>query len=158
AGCDLRVEDAPHLRVKAPAHERDVLTTRVHDRAHAGIGEDLRKRPAVEIIRQRVDQLDALAHRADVWDRQLNQAQQRAVAALAHELGVHREGLSRAGPRRDLAQGTAVGLAAHPCLAVAPTVAGGGTPGRRHKTPFSRSPASRETSLAWARIQRTGVE
>ena len=131
----------------------------MHDHAHARLGEDLRERPAVEVPRKRVDELDALSHRVHVGNRELDQAQQRAVAALAHELRVQREDLCGASARRDLAQRAAVGLAAHPRLATAVSLAAGAdTPGRRHRTPFSRRPASRETSVEWARTQRTGTE
>ena len=57
-------------------------------------------------------------------DRELHQAQQRAVAALAHELRVERDAPGRAGARRDPAELLLFELGAH-----------GETPGRRHSTP-----------------------
>ena len=89
---DLRVEHVAHLGGEAPAHERDVLAPGVDDHLDRGVGEDRRQRRAVEVLLERVDQLDPLGIGGiRVGDRQLDQAEQRAVAALAHELRVERE-------------------------------------------------------------------
>ena len=62
----------------------------MHDHLDLGVGEHARQRRPVEALLQRVDQLDPQAGGV-VGDRELDQAQQRAVAALAHELGVERQ-------------------------------------------------------------------
>ena len=52
--------------------------------------------------------------RPALGDRELDQAQQRAVAALAHELGVEREPPGRAGAVGELAECRLVHAGAHP--------------------------------------------
>ena len=50
AGRDLRVEDVAHLGAEAPAHERDVLASGVHDDLDRGVGEHRGERRAVEVL------------------------------------------------------------------------------------------------------------
>ncbi len=71
---DLRVEHVAHLGPQPPAHERDVLAARVHDHLDIGIGEHVRQRRAVQILGERVDELDPFAG-CSVGDRELDQAQ-----------------------------------------------------------------------------------
>ncbi len=85
---DLRVEHVGQLGREAPAQERDVLAPGVHHDLDRRIGEDRRERRAVEIVRERVEEHDPLPRIGLVGDRQLDQAEERAVAALAHELRV----------------------------------------------------------------------
>ncbi len=103
AGRHLRVEHARHLASERAAQERDVLAPGVHHDLDQRVFEHPRKRLAGRLVRERVDDLDPLSARA-VGDRQLDQAQQRAVAALAHELRVEREPPRRARVRRDSLQ------------------------------------------------------
>ena len=74
--------------MKAAADQRDVLAPGVHDDLDRRVGEHRRECGPVELLRQRVEDQDALARVLAFGDRELHQAQQRAVAALAHELGV----------------------------------------------------------------------
>ena len=86
-GGDLGVEQVGDLGVPHAAQQRDVLARGVHDHLDRGIGEHLGQRRRVDRLVQRVDHVDA--HLAvGQRHRHLHQAQQRAVAALAHELGV----------------------------------------------------------------------
>ena len=82
--------------LQAPAHERDVLAAGVHDDLDPGVREHRCQRRAVELLGQRIEHQDALARVLPFGDRELHQAQQRAVAALAHELGVQRQAPGRA--------------------------------------------------------------
>ena len=59
AGGDLGVEDVADLGAEAPAQQRDVLAAGVHDELDRGVGEQLGERRSVELLAQRVDQLDA---------------------------------------------------------------------------------------------------
>ncbi len=93
----LRVEHVAHLRVEATADQRDVLAPGVHDDLDCGVGEHLGERRSVELLGQRVNDQDALVRVPGFGDRELHQAQQRAVAALAHELRVQRQAAGRAG-------------------------------------------------------------
>ena len=53
-----------------------------------GVGEDVGERAGVEVVLERVEHLDADLVAVRLLDRDLDEAEQRAVAALAHELGV----------------------------------------------------------------------
>ena len=83
-GGDLRVE---HRRRHGPARLQqhlEVLPRGVQDLELAAVGKHCEQRPEIE-ARQRVDEI------AVGIARDLHQAQLRAVGALAHEFGVHRE-------------------------------------------------------------------
>src|ERR1019366_2538312 len=130
--------------------QRDVLTSGVDDRLDGGIGEDRGQRRAVEILGQRVDDLDPLGPARPGRDRELDQAQQRSVTALAHELGVKRDPPALLGGGRECAQllrADQRGVPAH-----------GFAPGSSHSTPARLRPACRETSVPCARTHRAGAE
>ena len=86
AGGDLRVEDAAQLGGPLAAQQRDVLAPGVQDDLDVGVGQQGGQRRGVELLGQRIEDLDA--HAVVGLDRDLDQAQQRAVAPLAHELRV----------------------------------------------------------------------
>ncbi len=86
AGGDLGVEDVREGRAPGAAQDRDVLAARVQDHLDRGVGEHLRQRSGIaEILLQRVEHDDLLA------DADLHEAEQRAIAALGHELRVDPE-------------------------------------------------------------------
>ena len=86
AGGDLGVEDAAQLGGPLAAQQRHVLAPGVEDDLDVGVGQQLRQRRGIELLGQRVEDLDADA--VVGLDRDLDQAQQRAIAPLAHELRV----------------------------------------------------------------------
>ena len=90
-GGELRVEDLGDLGVPGPAQQRHVLAAGVHHDLDLRVGEDERQRRAVQLFVERVEHLDAAGAAVVPGDGDLDQAQQRAVAALTHELGVDRE-------------------------------------------------------------------
>ncbi len=117
----LRVEHVLDLGAEAPAQQRDVLAPGVHHHLHRGVRQHLRQRADVDALIERVDQLDAAldpvpargSGSLDRGHRQLHEAQQRAVAALAHELGIERQAPRRACLRRELGQGGGTCIDAH---------------------------------------------
>ena len=73
-------------RAPGAAEDRDVLAAGVQDHLDRGVGEHLRQRSGIaEILLQRVEHDDLLA------DADLHEAEQRAIAALGHELRVDPE-------------------------------------------------------------------
>ena len=127
---DLRVEHVRHLGLEAPAHQRDVLAPGVHDDLDGGVGEHFRERRSVEVLGERVDDHDPLVLSRALGDRELDQAEQRAVAALAHELGVERETARARAPFGErLADARSAVGRAH-----------GATPGSRYSSPILLQP------------------
>ena len=99
AGRDLGVEDVVDLGLPRPAQDRDVLATGVQHDLELGVAEQLRQRRDVD-VGQRVDQQDDRVTRLlRGVDRDLDEAQQGAVAPFGHELRVDPEPAGRA---RDL--------------------------------------------------------
>ena len=119
----------------------------MHDDLDRRVGQHRRQRAAVEVLGEWVDDRDSLSRIAVLGDRELHQAKQGAITALAHELRVERqpprcaragcEGLERAGSER---------------------VAHGPAPGSSHSAFSPGRPAWAEMSVACARTQRTGAE
>ena len=79
------------VRVPDAAQDRDVLAPGVEDDLDLRVGEHAGQRRGVERRGERVEHLDPLRSPSVRRDGDLDEAQQRAVAALAHELGVDRE-------------------------------------------------------------------
>ena len=106
AGGELGVEEVRDARPADAAQQRDVLAAGVHDDLDLRVGEHLGERREVERVVERVEHLDAhVAAGARRLDGDLDEAQQRLVAALAHELRVDAEAPGRAGElgeRRDV--------------------------------------------------------
>ena len=102
---------------------------------------------AVEALGQRVQHLDAFGPALAERHGELDQAQQRAVAALAHELRVEGDPARRA---RVLGERLGQSLRA--------VRAHRGAPGSSHSTLPRSRPAWRETSVPLARIHRAGAE
>ena len=125
-GRELRVEDVRDLGRPGPAEDRDVLAAGVEHDLDRRVGEQVRDRARVDPALERVDQRDVRSGAVGgfVVDRDLDQAQQRPVAALGHELGVDpdpsvraRDGRRRRhflGARERLGGFAAGGLGAHP--------------------------------------------
>ena len=79
------------LHAPDPLEDRHVLGTRVEDDLDLGIGQDGRERPGIEPVADRVEQLDPRLRRAPAGrQRDLHQAEERAVAALGDELRINR--------------------------------------------------------------------
>ena len=108
AGGELRVEEVRDVRLPDAAQQRDVLAAGVHDDLDGGVGEHGRERRRVERVVERVEDLDATSpsgrHRGD-----LDEAQQRPVAALAHELRVDPEAPGGAGQLGERGDGAVAG-------------------------------------------------
>ena len=140
-----------HLGAQHAAQQRDVLAPGVHDDLHRRVGQHARPARRRRSPRRAGRARDApAARRRRVGDGELDQAQQRAVAALAHELGVERQPPGRRAPisrRAPAAQSVAPPLAAH-----------GLAPGSSHSTLSWGRPALRETSVPCARIHCAGAE
>ncbi len=91
-GGDLGVEDVRDLGAPCAAQDRDVLAAGVEHDLDRRVGEQLRQRRDVDVPRAgRSGRSAAPSDSAEAVDRDLHQAQQRAVAALGHELGVDPE-------------------------------------------------------------------
>ena len=72
----------------------------MHDDLDPGVGQQLRERRGIDGV-QAVEQDDlGSVRRAGIVDRDLDEAQQRPVAALGHELRVDPEAAALAGDRR----------------------------------------------------------
>jgi hypothetical protein len=93
AGRDLGVEDTRHLGGGTAAQQRDVLAPRVHDHLDVRVCEEPGERSEIGRFVERIehDHLKPLF----VADDDLDHTQQRAVAALADELGIDAEAPDR---------------------------------------------------------------
>jgi hypothetical protein len=90
AGGHLRIEHALGVAAERAAQERYVLASGVHHHLDLRVRQHSSKRVTLQRALERVDDLDLLVPRP-VGDRELDQAEQRAVAALAYELCVERD-------------------------------------------------------------------
>ncbi len=145
---DLRVEDVRERGLPGAAEDRDVLPPGVEDDLHGRVGEDRGERRGVAHLRERVEHHDLLA------DADLDQAQERPVAALGHELGVDPEPPELPGTRRetldvgrDGVHGAAIVPAARPrgvyaATGAAPTSAGSACRARPGTSSATSPPSS----------------
>ena len=122
AGCELRVEEVRDVRRPDTAQQRDVLAPGVHDDLDLGVGEQRRERRGVELAVEGVEHLDPHVFAGNL-DRDLHEAQERPVAALAHELGVDAQPAARARQLGELRDVVGEGEIGH--VAGDPTAAGG---------------------------------
>ena len=76
----------------------------MHHHLDPWVGQHRRQRRRGDALLERVQELDPLGHAGDLRGRELHQAQQRAVATLAHELRVEREPARRPRPLGELLQ------------------------------------------------------
>src|SRR6185437_6714325 len=153
---DLGVEDVRDLAAQLAAQQRDVLAAGVHHDPHARVFERLPERRQLRVLAQRVDERDRLGAVVDPFPPargELDQAQKRAVAALAHELGVERQHPRLGGTPDQLGRAGRRLLVPFRVRA-----AHGFAPGSRYRTRWFFRPASLETSFPCARIQTTGAE
>ena len=130
-GGDLGVEHVRDLGPEAPAQQGHVLAPGVHHHAYLRVGQDIGQRRAVEVVLEGVEDHDPLVGSLALGNRQLDQAQQRPVAPLAHELGVQSEppGGSRTGGQ--LAQSLPLCGVAHGSPTRAGATLGGSWPTRQ---------------------------
>jgi hypothetical protein len=98
---DLRVEDVADRLAPVTAQQRDVLAGGVQDDLDLGVGEHVGQRRGVVVLGQRV-QDDDLGAALAVVERDLGEAEQGLVAALAHELRVDAEPPGLPGARGDV--------------------------------------------------------
>ena len=102
-GGELGVEDVRDLGAPGPAEDRHVLAAGVEHDLDRRVGQQLRRAVSTSTSPRasRSARCAGRRRRARVVDRDLHQAQERAVAALGHELGVDSDAPVRArGGRR----------------------------------------------------------
>src|SRR4051794_12226229 len=83
-------EDIAYRLAPVTAEQRDVLPGRVQHDLDVRVSEHVGKRLVVEVLCERVEQMNVAVPIRAV-DRYLNEAEQRLVTALTHELGVDAE-------------------------------------------------------------------